>query len=218
MTRRSAAVAALLIWSATSFAQIGGAPNHTNGNTTRTQSIQVGEPNTTHPGGNPGRTTGKTGNQSPFGNSNNAPAAGTQPASPSACPAGPSAPQAGSLSLNAGPSTPTFILNYPVVYNAGALAIIGNIMIAQDAGLVVAGLCESANQAHGQRDDRLYGGRSGAASHWGQYCRVRLCVGLHSRPRKGRGQHDRLFPLHVPLELAWNPAVVRCGGRRGADA
>ena len=34
---------------------------------TRTQSIHQGEPWTNHPGGNPGRTTGRTGNQSPFG-------------------------------------------------------------------------------------------------------------------------------------------------------
>ncbi|MGE3933471.1 MAG: hypothetical protein AB7F67_09470, partial [Rhodospirillaceae bacterium] len=36
-------------------------------NRTRTQSIHEGEPWTNHPGGNPGRTTGRTGNQSPFG-------------------------------------------------------------------------------------------------------------------------------------------------------
>jgi hypothetical protein len=104
--RTTAAVAALLFWDAASLAQVGGPPNHSNGNTTRTQTIQPGEPNTTDPGGNPGRTTGRTGNQSPFSNnSGNSPAAATQPANPSGCAANSSAPQAGGYSLNTLPST-----------------------------------------------------------------------------------------------------------------
>jgi hypothetical protein len=130
MVRAYAALAALLIWDATSFAQVGGAPNHSNGNTTRTQTIQPGEPNTTHPGGNPGRTTGRTSNQSPFGG--NA-ASGTQPANPSACATGSSAPQGSRLSLNA-TQAPTQILAYPVTYNGGN-AVVGSLTIAQDADL-----------------------------------------------------------------------------------
>ena len=43
-------------------------------NTTRTQTIHAGEPSTTHPGGNPGRTTSKTGTNSPFKNAQPKPA------------------------------------------------------------------------------------------------------------------------------------------------
>src|SRR5579863_9030508 len=80
MLRASAVLAALLVSAPASFGQAAGAPNHSNGSTTRTQTIQPGEPYTNAPGGNPGRTTGRTGNQSPFGNQPPAPPAPANPA------------------------------------------------------------------------------------------------------------------------------------------
>jgi hypothetical protein len=125
-----------LIWPAALFGQAAGAPNHSNGNTTRTQTIHVGEPNTTHPGGNPGRTTGRTGNQSPFGNNPPAtpPAPNPNPTSPppGACAAGPPAPGGTGQSLLATPQAPNQILSYPVTNNGGA-SVIGVLSIAQDA-------------------------------------------------------------------------------------
>lgn len=139
MARASAALAALLIWNGALFGQATGAPNHSTGNTTRTQTIQVGEPSTNHPGGNPGRTTGRTGNQSPFGN--NPPVAPPSPTNPpntspapSACAAAPSAPRGGGQTPNTTPQNPTQILTYPVAYN-GTTAVIGVISIAPDADL-----------------------------------------------------------------------------------
>ena len=112
------------------FGQSPGAPNHTNGNTTRTQTIHVGEPPTNHPGGNPGRTTGKTGNKSPFART--APSPGTTPAAPPpepGCAVSAGAPDGVSVRAATAPSK---IGSYTVGYSGGT-AVVGNITVAGDA-------------------------------------------------------------------------------------
>jgi len=123
MMRAFAVLAVLPVFGSVLFAQATGAPNHSTGNPTRTQTIQVGEPYTTAPGGNPGRTTGRTGNQSPFGQ--NPPAAPPPPSKP---------PSAQGGCTAATPQAPTQILSNPVTYN-GATATVGIISVAPDADL-----------------------------------------------------------------------------------
>lgn len=75
----------------------------------RTQTIHDGEPSTNHPGGNPGRTTGRTGSQSPF--AKNPPVSRPQPANPNQylCP-------------DNNP-VPTQILTYSVVRRGGSFTV-----------------------------------------------------------------------------------------------